>query len=140
MSEAENIAIERRIIDAYNLGDLDILDEVCSSDFVYHGPSIPDMDREGFKAALRTMHNAFPDWQISLEDIVATPDKATIRVSILGTQLGDFCGVRSTGCNMAWSAIIIDHLVNGKIVEEWGWMDYLGLMQQLSLVPEVAIA
>lgn len=42
MSAEENIQIEKRIIDALNHGQLDILDEVRGATYVFHGPDNPD--------------------------------------------------------------------------------------------------
>jgi predicted ester cyclase len=136
MSAEENFAIDKKVIVEFNQGNFNILDEVCSPSYVWHGPSMPDLDREGIKAALRMMQAAFPDLQNSLDDIVATADKVAIRVSCQGTHLGELWGVPPTGKKMTWSAIIIDHFSNGQIVEEWEWMDFLGLMRQLGLIPE----
>jgi predicted ester cyclase len=36
------------------------------------------------------------------------------------------------------TGMLIDHFSDGKIVEEWQWMDWLGLMRQLGLIPESA--
>ena len=83
------------------------------------------------------MHTAFPDWHITLEDIIATEDKCAFRISIQGTHLGELWGVPPTGKKMNWSAIIIDHFLDGKIVEEWEWYYFDGLRRQLGLIPEV---
>jgi len=137
MSAKENIAVEEKIVAAFNQGNMDILDEVSGPNYVFHGPTNPDWDRESIKVAIRMMHSAFPDWKITLEDILATEDKAALRISIVGTHLGELWGVKATGKTMHWSAIIIDHFANGKIVEEWEWADFEGLMRQLGLIPEL---
>jgi steroid delta-isomerase-like uncharacterized protein len=138
LSPEENIAIVERVIDEFNQGNLDILDEVCSPDFVYHGPSNPDWDRESIKAALGMMHNSIPDIKIKLEDIVATTEKVAYRISWQGTHLGELWGVQPTGKKITRTGMLIDHFSDGKIVEEWQWMDWLGMMRQLGLIPESA--
>ena len=134
MSAEQNIATVRRVIDEFNRGNLDVLDEVCSPDYIFHGPTNPDWDREGIKKAIGMVHAAFPDWQITLEDIFATQDRAAYRISIRGTHRGEVWGATPTGKQMTWTAILIDHFAGGKIVEDWEWTDFLGLMQQLGVV------
>jgi len=63
MSEKENMAIVRRVVDAFDKGNVDILDEVCAANLVYHNPIGPDMDRAGIKKAQAMMVSAFPVWQ-----------------------------------------------------------------------------
>jgi steroid delta-isomerase-like uncharacterized protein len=138
LSTEENIAIIKKVVHEFNQRNLDILDEVCSPDFVYHGPSNPDWDRESIKAGLGMMQNSIPDMKIVLEDIVATPEKVAYRISMQGTHLGELWGVQPTGKKITRTGMLIDHFSDGKIVEEWQWMDWLGLMQQLGLIPESA--
>jgi steroid delta-isomerase-like uncharacterized protein len=138
LSPEENIAIVKRVIDNFNQGNLDILDEVCSPDFAYHGPSNPDWDRESIKAALGMMFKSIPDMRMELDDIIATKDKAAYRISWEGTHQGELWGVPPTGKKITRTGMLIDHFTDGKIVEEWQWMDWLGLMRQLGLVPESA--
>jgi predicted ester cyclase len=44
-------------------------------------------------------------------------------------------GIPPTGKRVTVSGIGIHRIVDGKIVEQWGIDDTLGLMQQLGLVP-----
>jgi predicted ester cyclase len=44
-------------------------------------------------------------------------------------------GAAPTGKQITATAIDIARLADGKIVEHWGQMDTLGLMQQLGLLP-----
>ncbi len=134
LSPEENIAIVKRIIDEFNRGNLDILDDVCSPDFVYHGPLNPDWDRKSIKAALGMMHKSIPDMKIKLEDILTTTVKVAYRISWEGTHQGELWGVPPTGKRITRTGLLIDHFSDGKIVEEWQWMDWLGLMRQLGLI------
>ena len=40
-----------------------------------------------------------------------------------------------TGKQMAVSSIIIARIADGKIVEEWGLDDQMGMLQQLGIIP-----
>ncbi len=44
-------------------------------------------------------------------------------------------GIPPTGKQVTMSGIAIYRLVDGKIVEQWGVNDMLGLLQQLGVVP-----
>jgi len=47
-------------------------------------------------------------------------------------------GAASIGKQITATAIDIVRLADGRIVEHWGQMDTLGLMQQLGLIPAPA--
>ena len=134
MAAEENMAVVRRVADALNKGKVDILDEVCNADFVYHNPIGPDMDREGLKKAQAMMCAAFPDRHIVVADMFAAGDKVATRVTVRGTHQGELWGVPPTGKEMGFTSFIIDHFADGKVVEEWQITDFLGLMRQLGLV------
>jgi predicted ester cyclase len=120
----------------FNRGNLDILDEACSPSFVFHTPSNPDWEREQMKSALAMMHRALPDWQITLDDIFSTEDKAAYRITCQDTHLGELWGVSPTVKQMIWTAMIVGHYKNEKLVEESEFVDHAGLRRQLGLVAE----
>jgi len=52
-----------------------------------------------------------------------------------GTHKSELMGIAPTGKQVTVTGICIDRIVGGKIAEEWGEMDNLGMMQQLGVVP-----
>ena len=44
-------------------------------------------------------------------------------------------GISATGKQVTVTAIDITHVADGKIVEHWGQMDTLGLLQQFGALP-----
>jgi len=46
-------------------------------------------------------------------------------------------GIPPTGERLAIQGIIINHLANGKIVEEWAIRDTPSLLQELGVVPRL---
>jgi steroid delta-isomerase-like uncharacterized protein len=79
------------------------------------------------------LREAFPDFHVTLEDLIADEHKVVVRLTARGTQRGAFMGVPATGKSATWMGIRIFRLVNGKIVEHWGVWDSLGMMQQLGM-------
>lgn len=113
-------------------GRFEVVDELCVPDFIEHGAP-PDMPpgREGFKAFLRMLRNAFPDLKWTVDDWIATDEKVVARGSGRGTHRGDFLGFAPTGRPVTWSAIHIFRVVDGRLVERWSEADRLGLFDQL---------
>jgi steroid delta-isomerase-like uncharacterized protein len=135
MSE-ENKAIARRGYEAINQNNLDALDEVVASDITDHDPApgqAPGL--EGVKQWFSSMHTAFPDFQMNVEDMIAEGDKVVARVSLSGTHHGEFMGIDPTGNRVTITGIDILRInAEGKIVEHWGNFDDLSMMQQLGVM------
>ena len=137
MSTEENKALVRRYLEeAWNKGNVGILDELMASDYSRYmsGPAKP-LNREGQKQRITAFRKALPDLHLTIDDLVAEGDKVVFRITLRGTHQGAFMGVSPTGKPVTVTAIDIARFAGGKIVEHWGQMDSLGLMQQLGAVP-----
>ena len=81
------------------------------------------------------MLEGFPDLRISIEDMIAEGDNVVTRFTTHGTQQGMLGAIPPTRKQVAVSTIEITRIAGGKIVEDWGLDDRLGMLQQLGLVP-----
>jgi predicted ester cyclase len=79
---------------------------------------------------------AFPDLRLTVEDIVAEGDTVAARVAFRGTHRGEFQGIPPTGKQVAFSSMVFNHVVDGKVEEHWVELDLLRLMGQLGAIPE----
>lgn len=138
MSAEENQAVIRRWLDeGWSQGHLDVADELIDESFVVHGaggqaiPSGP----AGVKQLVAAWRQGFPDGKMIVNDMFAEGDKVVIRMVWRGTHTGDFNGIPPTGKTVEVTSIGIDRVVNGKVVEGWGELDMLGMMQQLGVIP-----
>ena len=137
MSTEENKAhVCLYLEEAWNKGNVGIIDELMASDYARYmsGPAQP-LNREGQKQRITAFRKAFPDLHLTIDDLIAEGDKVMFRITVRGTHQGAFMGISPTGKPVTVTAIDIARFVNGKIVEHWGQMDSLGLMQQLGAIP-----
>jgi steroid delta-isomerase-like uncharacterized protein len=136
MSAEGNKAIARRGYEAINQNNLDALDEVVAPDITDHDPApgqAPGL--EGVKQWFSSMHTAFPDFRMNVEDMIAEGDKVVARVRLSGTHQGEFMGIDATGNRVTITGIDILRInADGKIMERWGNFDDLGMMQQLGVM------
>jgi steroid delta-isomerase-like uncharacterized protein len=137
MSE-ENKAIARRLYDELaSQGNLSLADEIVAKDFVDHNPPGPDIPpgSEGLKQVFATFRSAFPDLRVKVEDQLAEGDKVVSRLTVSGTNQGDFMGMPATGKSASIGVVDILRFDGGKIAERWGEADFMGMMQQLGHAP-----
>jgi steroid delta-isomerase-like uncharacterized protein len=136
MSTEANKAIVGRFNEAFNAGDLDRAVAVFAPDAVVHNSGAPDpLNLEGFGQLAGIFLAAFPDGKHTIDDIVGEGDKVVARITYRGTHTGDLMGIPATGKHVTVSAMTVDQIAGGKIVETWRLFDQMGMMQQLGVIP-----
>jgi predicted ester cyclase len=139
MSIKEIMAIERRATeDAFIRGNLNGMDEVYAVDAVFH--SLPIIDIKGleaFKQGIAGFRQAFTDIQWNWDEVVAAGNTAIHRYTIRAKHTGTLpeVPIPPTGKDVVMKGCAVYHLKNGKIFEFIEYLDWLGLFQQLGIVP-----
>jgi len=129
MSE-KNKTLARRFYDEILNGrKMDVADEILSSEYVDHSAAAPG--RENFKTYFAMITNVFPDIKVTVEDLLVDDDKAAVRLTIHGTQLGSFRGFPPSGRQATWAGMDIMHISKGIIIERWSERDFLNMLLQL---------
>ncbi len=90
---------------------------------------------DGTKQALTMWRAAFPDLTVTAEEMIAEGDKVAVRTVVRGTNSGEFMGMPATGKQVTMTGIEILRIADGKVVERWGELDMMGMMQQLGVIP-----
>ena len=138
MSVEQNKALFRRLVEeVFNKGNVSTIDEFLAPNFVEREvlpPGTPS-GREGVKQLTMMFRTSFPDFNVSIDDMIAEGDKIVARTTWSGTQKGDFMGIPSSGKRVSFDVIDIIRISEGKGVEHWGVMDSSALMQQLGVIP-----
>ena len=67
--------------------------------------------------------------------MIAEGDRVVARMTVTGTQTGEFMGLPPSGKRTRVTAIGISRIVDGKFVEYWENFDALGLLQQVGAIP-----
>ena len=81
------------------------------------------------------MYTAFPDSRMPYDAIIAEGNTVAIRHSFRGTHKAELQGIPPSGKSVVMPATVILRVVEGKAVEGWLNADFLGMMQQLGVVP-----
>ena len=139
MSTEQNKALARQLIEEIlNQRDMSVIDKIFSPDFVENEelpPGIPP-GREAPRLMFSMLHNAFPDFKATIEQLIAEGDKVVLLMTWTGTQDGEFLGIPPTGKRISINVIDIIRVADGTIVEHWGVMDSAKMMQQLGATHE----
>jgi predicted ester cyclase len=133
--DASNTVVQRYFA-LVNDGQLDALSEdVLSPEYRVHLNSAPDLDRSSALGLNKGFLAAFPGLHHAIEDQFADGDRVVTRIVVRGTHQGDLMGLAPTGKDVAFNAIYIHRIDEGRIAEQWVVSDGLGMMQQLGAIP-----
>ncbi|MFD0853482.1 ester cyclase, partial [Actinomadura adrarensis] len=125
-------ATVRRFYGGLTTGDTSIADEVLAPDWE-DIPLMPGMaaGREGYKQTVSFVRGAFPDLDVTIQDVVASGDRVAVRSVVRGTHKADFLGVAATGRQVEFAAFDFHRLEGGRIAQSWHLEDFFGLVNQL---------
>ena len=130
------VSVVRRAIDAYDRDDAAQLRILFAADHVehplWHEPlplpgddSQPILDR--YEQLNANSQADFADSHTTIDEQFACDDRVVTAFMVQATH-------RKSGTPVLLRGITIDRVVAGKIVETWGSLDRLGLLQQLGTV------
>jgi predicted ester cyclase len=108
LSTEQNKAVVVQLVEeVFNRGNIGRIDDFLAPGFVEREELPPGMprDREGVKALTAMLHGAFPDFQATIDDIVAEGDRVVVRQTWTGTQQGEFMGIQPTGRRVSFGVI-----------------------------------
>jgi steroid delta-isomerase-like uncharacterized protein len=133
-------ALIRRFHEALSNKDLVALAELVIDDWTNHDPNLPPLahGQEGARQLAHLFTTGFPDFQITIDAIIAGGDLVAARLTGRGTNTGEFLGLPPTGKIVTITATGFFRIEGSKIAENWMNLDALGLMQQLGTIPPMS--
>jgi len=141
MAAEANAATARRILDeAWNAGNIEVLDELCAPGCIEHDLSTHEevIGLEANKERIRGYREAMPDVHVTIDDLVASGDRVVTRWHAAGTNDGELMGNPPTHRSIEITGMSIDRFdSDGRLAETWDQWDNLSFMQQLGLAPSM---
>lgn len=116
---------------AWNRRNPAILDELCAPDYLAYMPGDRLLDRFAHGQIIALFQRAFPDCEVTTEELVAEADSVAWRWTFRGTHQGEFHGMSPTGRRVVMGGMSLLKIKDGKIQASWHQADNQSLMQQL---------
>src|SRR5436190_2818597 len=138
MSDQNKAVVQRLTDEAFTGGQLDVVDELVTPGHTSHDPSEPPGapgGAEGLKLVIQGYKDAFPDLQITIDQLIAEGDYVAARWTATGTHQGELMGIAPTGKQSTVTGIEIHRFEGSQIAESWINWDTLGMLQQIGAIP-----
>lgn len=134
----KNKALVRRFISEANDKHYDQVAELFTADYTRHDPDA-QVDETGpgpFVEALERLHEAFPDSEVQIGEIVAEGELVAFEGTMTGTHEGAFRGIEPTDRPIEIPGTAMHRIRDGRIAETWATWNFLLALQQLGALGE----
>ena len=109
--------------EGYESKNYDFVMKYLADDYIDHSPAGARGNAQAV-GILKTVADQFSDLSIQMLDIFADNEMVATRVLYQGVHSGTCMGIAATGKKISFEALENFKVVDGKIVESWGyWPD-----------------
>jgi len=134
MTTEQNKSVVRRFYKAFEANDLEALKEVLAPDLVAYNPNAQNRDEH--LQGIRMWNGIFSENRFEIIDQIVEGDQVATQVIMRSTHsLAPYRGVPPSGKRIEVTAVTLERIKDGKIVERRVYSDRLGMLRQLGLIP-----
>jgi predicted ester cyclase len=132
---AQNTQVTRQLLEVFENGRLDAIDELVHPEFINHeAPPGSPQGPEGLKQTISWLRELWGSMRAEIQDEICEGDKVVARIVMHGHHVGEFLGKQPTGKEYAAKQIHIWRIQDGKAIEHWSVRDDLGQALQLGII------
>ena len=119
--------------EVWSKGDLPLVDEITTEDYVEHDPVFPEpiRGRDALKEAIATFREGAPDLTKSVDETYVDGDTVVVTYTATGTHEGEIMGIAPTGRSIEVDGVFVYRVEDGRLAEGTDQWDALGLLDQL---------
>lgn len=134
-TEANKQLVRRYYEDVVDTGEVDGIERFISPEYVeVHGDERVPLGVEGAKEHVLGVRRTYPDLHLTVEQQIAEGDWVVTRVTMRGTHRGEWMGIGPTGKRVEVTAVNVDRVVGGRIVEHGGAANLLEPLLEIGAV------
>ncbi len=143
--DQQKVLVQRIFEEAFNRGELDVIDEAIALDGVDHQQPDEPSFREHLKDVVRAMREAFPDLQFEIVQMLGEGEWVASYSIMTGTQTGALrppllpaggpMMIPPTGRPVHVAHMHMIRFEHGQNTELWHVMDTITMLGQLGLLP-----
>jgi steroid delta-isomerase-like uncharacterized protein len=133
ITQGELNTLNDRILQIWNQGNLDLVDQVYAARVVRYDAGWPHPIRglDALKNHFQFYRSAFPDIDMIIQETIMEGDKIVWHWTLTGTNTGPMGEAPATGKEVQLSGISVGRIVDGKIAELGDFSNQASLLLQL---------
>lgn len=138
LEEANKELIIRFLQEGFRTGDIDVLRETVSPDFIENeegSPFTEEFSIELMSEMMAMLANSITDFEIEIVEVVAEDDRVAVLMTWTGTHTGEFMGMPATGNEISLPVFDLFRVEDGLIMEHWGVTDNLAFGMAFGMIP-----
>lgn len=137
MSADPKAVVRRLYEEVWNKRRLDVVSELIAPSHALNDTHLAgsSVGPEAYRAIASEFLSVFPDLRFKVDDFICEKSKVVASWTISGTHAREFRGIPATQKKVAVDGVTVSHVANGKIIDSYVYLDYLGLLQQLGAIP-----
>lgn len=135
-STADSKRLVNGYVEAWNKQDYSAVPELVSESVVVYNPTAPGgvvHGREELEAFMRGVVAGFPDFHVTVLDMLADEGHVMYEAKLTMTHEGEFEGIPPTGHEVGIREMATCHVADGRIQEYRVYFDQQDVFQQLGL-------
>ena len=119
-----NRQLVEQLVECWNTGKLELIDEVLSPKFIRHEPEIDGSatGRDDYKQTIKRYRGILANYHSEVTDIIEQGNKIAFRFKTTG---------KGKSGPVTFEGVNIMHVEGNKIVEDWVYLDVTGLRNRL---------
>lgn len=134
--EESNKAIIVAFTEAFNDRNYTAIEQYVAENITEHRPGVQS-GRNSTIEFLQSLATAFPDFQTSIDHMVAEGDRVIVFTTTNGTHQGEFIfapGVPPSGKQISFKTADMYHISNGQLVEHWDVIEILDMLTAIGAI------
>ncbi len=134
-------ALIRDLYHAFSTGSFEELDDILGPSYIDRTPNPGQANGpDGLKQNIAAFRAAFPDGEILPRELLADRDKVVARVTLTGTHLADYFGMRPSGRPVTADGVETFRFDDGMVVESWSLFGEMRPLREAKVVTPEAPA
>ena len=126
MMDPSKRLVRRYYEEVISTGDVERIGEFISADYVEVDRNVRHpIGLEDARRHVLGVRSTYPDLHLTVDQQIAEGEWVVSRVTARGTHEGEWLGMRPTGKRLEFTAVNIDRVVTGRIIEHGGAADLL---------------
>ncbi|MBN2366339.1 MAG: hypothetical protein EH225_10350 [Calditrichaeota bacterium] len=106
-------------------------DSIIGDAFVYPASDTGGRGPEALKQVISYFRSTFSDLEVTIDEMVTGKEKVAWKWTAHGTHQGEIFGIAPSHKPVTFSGIIIDKVIDGKIMQRQGIWERMALKEQL---------